>query len=108
MPTHLNNPKTWAAAAGVFGIALILSGMMTQWDTKKDPKTQKCETSPWNIVTIVLGFILLIACFMSLHGGGKKATAIGAGGTMMDSGLSEAASVSPQPTPPSMEGMAMP
>jgi drug/metabolite transporter (DMT)-like permease len=111
MLAKLNNPKTWAGAAGVFGIALVLSGMMTQMDTKLDKNTRKCETSPWNALTIIIGCILLIACIMTLFKR-KKDDAFGAG-DMMGSGANGAsgaseASVSPEPTPGSMTGAAMP
>lgn len=100
MLAQLSNPKTWAGAAGVFGIALILAGMMTQMDTTQDPKTKKCEPSPWNILTILIGCLLLIACFVGLKKPGHAGSKLGA---MPSSGASDA-SVSPEPTPGSMMG----
>ena len=102
---QFNNPKTWAGAAGIFGLALVICGMMVQMDTKYDKKTSKCEVSPWNIVTIVIGCLLVIGCFMALKKPKKGMAGLMGGGMMGGGEGASEASVSPEPTPGSMAGM---
>ena len=90
----------------MFGLALILCGIMVQMDSKVDKKNNsKCEVSPWNIVTIVIGCLLLIACFMTLKKPKKDmAGLMGGMGGMGGEGVESEASVSPEATPGSMSG----
>lgn len=93
-----NNPKTWAWGAGILGIILVICGFLNQGDDKNK------KTSDYTWVSIAIGFIMVLAGFMTLVKMGKKAGGMGKAGAMGGMGGMAGmggpeASISPEPSP---------
>ena len=106
MAALTTNVKIWAWGAGILGIVLVICGFLVQGEERKKGSKEKNNPLMW--VSIVTGFFMVLAGFMTLMKLGKKAG--GMKGMEMGPAKTEA-SISPEPSPdlgmPGMPSMPM-